>query len=281
MHTALAFAARMAEMMTFIVIGFVLETFFEARSGVRDATRLFNIVCTFLFEGFSFTAGVLFADTVSGLVRKAPLHDLIYPGYDHGSFVRAIGLVLFQLCIADFFYYWIHRLLLHRSLWAGVHEIHHADENMNVTTAKRVHWLENPLQTIFGTVPTVVLFKPALITVAAAILIGDAIPFFAHLNARIDIGPLKRFFVNPQTHRVHHSKLPQHIDKNFASHFAFWDVLFGTYYYPQQGEWPDTGLADGKLFNSIWDVVVLPVIVWARNVSRGFASYKSMPRGSL
>lgn len=278
MYTAVAFIVRISEVMAFIVTGFCLESFFEASPGVRDATRLFNIVCTFIFEGFSVTAGVLFANALSILVRRAPLHDLIYPGYDHGSFLRAIGLVFFQLCIADFFYYWIHCLLLHRSLWAGVHEFHHADENMNVTTAKRVHWLENPLQTVFGTVPTIILFKPALITVAAAILIGDAIPFFAHLNARIDIGPLKRLFVNPQTHRVHHSKLSQHIDKNFASHFAFWDVLFGTYYDPKKDEWPDTGLADGKLLTSVSQAVVLPFALWKRNLYRGLASCRSALR---
>src|ERR1700746_441493 len=105
MHTAIAFTARIAEVMGFIVAGFCLETFFEACPGVRDATRLFNILTSVIFEGFSFTAGVLFADALSGVVRKAPLHDLIYPGYDHGSFTRAIVLVLFQLCIADFFYY--------------------------------------------------------------------------------------------------------------------------------------------------------------------------------
>src|SRR5437660_11566767 len=103
MHTIIAFIARLTEVLGFLVAGFCLETFFEARPGVRDSTRLFNISTTIIFEGFSFTAGILFANALSAFVRRAPLHHLIYPGYDHGSFVRALALVLFQLCIGDFF----------------------------------------------------------------------------------------------------------------------------------------------------------------------------------
>jgi len=237
-----AIVIRSLEIAVFFGIGIAIEHHFPARGGVTFRSRAFNLCCSLLFEGFSLSAGVLFASTVGQLVRKAPFHDLIYTGNDHGSFLMAFALVLFQLCIADFFYYWIHRLILHGSLWSGCHALHHADEHMNVTTAKRVHWFENPLQTIFGSVPTILLFKPPIVTIGMAFVLADAIPYFVHMDARIDIGWLKRIFVNPQTHRIHHSREPQHFDKNFASHFAFWDVLFGTYYYPEQGEWPETGI---------------------------------------
>jgi sterol desaturase/sphingolipid hydroxylase (fatty acid hydroxylase superfamily) len=43
-----------------------------------------------------------------------------------------------------------------------------------------------------------------------------------------------KYVVYPPTgHRVHHSALPEHRDKNFAGIFPIWDHLFGTYY---QGE---------------------------------------------
>ena len=233
---------RCLEIAVFFGVGFAIESKIPARGGATHPSRIFNLGCSLLFEGFSLTAGVLFADTLARLVHKAPLHHLIYTGYDHGWFIAAMGLILFQILIADFFYYWIHRMILHRLLWDGCHALHHADEHMNVTTAKRVHWLENPLQTIFGSVPTMLLFRPPIITVFAAAIIADAIPYFVHMDAKIDIGWLKRVFVNPQTHRIHHSREPQHFDKNFASHFAFLDVLFGTYFYPQKDEWPETGL---------------------------------------
>lgn len=267
MSLAILFLAKLIEIGIFLVLGFAIETAFEAVGGKKSQPS-FNLACTAIFEGFSITLGLGFAHIVIGWVRNAPFHDLVSIGSDHGLFLKALGLIAFQLCVADFFYYWIHRLLLHRYLWAGVHELHHADENMNVTTAKRVHWLENPLQTVFGTIPTVLLFKPALITVVSAIVIGDAIPFFAHLNARINIGMFKRIFINPQTHRIHHSKMPQHRDKNFASHFTFWDVLFGTYYHPQEDEWPETGVSDGKTFDSASEATILPFIVWAKTFQR-------------
>ena len=54
------------------------------------------------------------------------------------------------------------------------------------------------------------------------------------LHARIDwtYGPVGRVIASPAFHRWHHSQEPEAIDKNFSGLFAFWDVLFGTFYLP-------------------------------------------------
>ncbi len=45
-------------------------------------------------------------------------------------------------------------------------------------------------------------------------------------------------------HRIHHSREPQHFNKNFGVVTSVWDRLFGTAYFPAKDEWPDTGIVN-------------------------------------
>ena len=68
----------------------------------------------------------------------------------------------------------------------------------------------------------------------------------AHTNSRISFGFLRYIFVTPQYHHWHHSKAKETHDKNFAIHFPFIDMIFGTYHLPQN-KWPDEmGLEDER-----------------------------------
>jgi len=40
---------------------------------------------------------------------------------------------------------------------------------------------------------------------------------------------LRSFLVSPHIHHIHHSKAPEHHDRNFGVIFSFWDRFFGTY----------------------------------------------------
>ena len=51
---------------------------------------------------------------------------------------------------------------------------------------------------------------------------------------------------NAQFHRVHHSVLIEHRDKNFSAYFPIWDVIFGTAVAPTRGSYPKTGLDTGE-----------------------------------
>jgi len=93
--------------------------------------------------------------------------------------------------------------------------------------------------------------------------------YFIHLNSRISLGPLTPIIAGPQTHRIHHSKLPEHIDKNFAAIFPLWDVIFGTYYHPKRGECPPCGLASGETVHSFRYALLMPFITWVKMLKRG------------
>src|SRR5258706_15193675 len=75
--------------------------------------------------------------------------------------------------------------------------------------------------------------------------------YFIHLNLRLPLGPLTPVLGGPHLHRIHHSRLPEHQDKNFAAFFPIFDLLFGTYYPPSRAEYPATGLINGEQLNVI------------------------------
>ena len=116
---------------------------------------------------------------------------------------------------------------------------------MNVTTAARHHWLEQPLLIGAMVLPFSYLVQadPAVVFIAS--LASEVLGHFIHLNAKLSLGRWNWLFANPHTHRVHHSYAPEHIDKNFAAYFPILDVIFGTYYAPRPGEFPSTGVKSG------------------------------------
>ena len=72
----------------------------------------------------------------------------------------------------------------------------------------------------------------------------------------------------PQIHRIHHSRMPQHLDRNFAAYFPIWDVIFGTYYHPKPAEFPATGVS-GTRIESVWGLSTYPFYQWARRAVQG------------
>ena len=52
-------------------------------------------------------------------------------------------------------------------------------------------------------------------------------------------------FPSPAHHHVHHSRHPDHIDKNFAFMFPLWDLLFGTYHMPKDNRDVEFGVTEG------------------------------------
>ena len=92
--------------------------------------------------------------------------------------------------------------------------------------------------------------------------------YFIHANVRIDaLNRLMPFFSAPQFHWIHHSKLPQHQDKNFAIWLPMYDIAFGSYYRPQVDEYPPTGLSTGEKIETLWKAQAGPFIAWKQMLS--------------
>ena len=115
-------------------------------------------------------------------------------------------------------------------LWR-VHQMHHADLDIDVTTGIRFHPVEILLSMLIKLSAVLVLGTPALGVMIFEILL-NATAMFSHSNiwlpAAVD-DRLRQFLVTPDMHRVHHSVVARETDSNFGFNLPWWDRLFGTY----------------------------------------------------
>lgn len=189
---------------------------------------------------------------------------------DPGPLARA-GLVVANLVAIDLLYYAYHRAQHHFPFLWAIHELHHADEELNATSSYRTYWLEMPVQAILVLTPTLVLFGglgPRHATIVLACTLFFLI--FSHANLRLALGPLGGWVIGPQVHRLHHSRLPAHRDCNFAQYFPVIDRLFGTFVEPGKSEFPPTGADALPGDAGLVRVLTEPFRIWAgqRPVSR-------------
>ncbi|MFO0688402.1 MAG: sterol desaturase family protein [Myxococcota bacterium] len=230
-----------------------IELLAPAERGQGLAGRLRNLGHLVVFQVGGFAGLALWLRFGPALEREA--HS---PGP-----LEAVALVVANLFTIDFAYYWYHRAQ-HRfpRLWA-IHELHHADAELNATSSFRTCWIELPVQTVIVMTPSLLLFGDQGPVHALGMMIGSyAFLIFSHCNFRLELGPLSSLVCGPQVHRIHHSRLPQHRDRNFAQYFPFLDRLFGTWHAPARDEFPPTG-ADGLASDaSFATVFVRPFRIW-------------------
>ena len=139
--------------------------------------------------------------------------------------------VLLTLLVLDFVIYAQH-VVFHRVpvLWR-LHMVHHADEDVDVTTGQRFHPLEILLSMGIKSVVVIALGAPAFgVFLFEVILNGTAL--FNHSNVYIPVAVdrfLRLLVVTPDMHRVHHSVHRYEHDSNFGFNLPWWDRLCGTY----------------------------------------------------
>lgn len=145
--------------------------------------------------------------------------------------LEALGLAAVSAVLLDLWFYWLHRLL-HAVPWLWrLHRVHHGDAELDCTTAYRFH----PIEFVLTELWRLALIPLAGLTWLAIVAYGTMITpmsFLHHLNApvpeRFDRA-IRKVFVSPNMHKVHHSRAPQQTDSNFGFVFSIWDRLFGTY----------------------------------------------------
>jgi sterol desaturase/sphingolipid hydroxylase (fatty acid hydroxylase superfamily) len=156
--------------------------------------------------------------------------------------IGTVATVVFAFVFSDFLM-WFSHLVRHKvpTFW-HFHAVHHAAPSLNVLTDNRVHFVEAMISSTLVFVPARFLGvgAPAATALAIATVYFTG---FTHAAVRTNLGPLRYVLVTPQSHRVHHSFAPEHIDVNFGTIFSVWDRMFGT----QRGDhdgFVATGIAD-------------------------------------
>ncbi|WP_233165384.1 sterol desaturase family protein [Mycobacterium sp. AT1] len=132
--------------------------------------------------------------------------------------------------------------------WAG-HKAHHSSETFNFSTAVRLKW--NPWTEAIFWLPLPLLgFAPWTIYVAYGF--NMIYQFFLHTELVGTLArPVEFVFNTPAHHRIHHSRRPEHLDKNYGGILIVWDRIFGTLVdgncYPEYGLYEKTASEGGIL----------------------------------
>lgn len=145
---------------------------------------------------------------------------------------NVFGTIIISFLVLDFFGGWLVHITQHKMplLWR-FHVVHHADNNVDVTTGLRHHPIESVLRGLYffaailisgAPMYAVMIFQTLLILFVAFTYANISLP------RRVDAA-LSWIFVSPNMHKVHHHWQQPYTDTNYGAILAIWDRLFGTF----------------------------------------------------
>jgi sterol desaturase/sphingolipid hydroxylase (fatty acid hydroxylase superfamily) len=150
------------------------------------------------------------------------LNQVALPGW----LKLVIALLVLDLAI------WAQHLVSHKApIFWRLHQVHHADRDIDVTTAIRFHPIEIGLSMLWKIVVVVAIGASPLAVFLFEVIL-NACAMFNHANIALPLWLdryLRIFIVTPDMHRVHHSVLHREHDSNYGFNLSVWDRLFRTY----------------------------------------------------
>jgi sterol desaturase/sphingolipid hydroxylase (fatty acid hydroxylase superfamily) len=150
------------------------------------------------------------------------LNQLVWPAW----IKIAVALIVLDLAI------WVQHWASHKvPLFWRLHQVHHADRDIDVTTAVRFHPVEIGLSMLWK-IAVVIPLGASPLAVFLFEVILNACAMFNHANIALPqwLDRIVRLLiVTPDMHRVHHSVLHREHDSNYGFNLSIWDRLFGTY----------------------------------------------------
>jgi sterol desaturase/sphingolipid hydroxylase (fatty acid hydroxylase superfamily) len=140
--------------------------------------------------------------------------------------------IIISALVLDLFGGWLSHMIEHKvPLFWRMHIIHHADNNVDVTSGLRHHPLESVWRGIFFLMAIIICGAPiyAVMIYQTVLTIFVA---FTHANISLPLWldkGLSYVLVSPNMHKVHHHWKQPYTDSNYGAVFSIWDRLFGTY----------------------------------------------------
>jgi sterol desaturase/sphingolipid hydroxylase (fatty acid hydroxylase superfamily) len=136
-----------------------------------------------------------------------------------------LGVVLFDLAT-----YWVHRWSHEVPFLWRFHRVHHSTARLDWVSGVRGHPFDGALLA-----PPFVFLLAAGFTaeLAGALAVVQVVTgLFLHANVRWRWRPLHRVVITPEFHHWHHADEPTAHNSNYSVFLPLWDLLFGTYYMP-------------------------------------------------
>ena len=147
--------------------------------------------------------------------------------FTHSPWLR----LLVEIVLLDAAIYWQHRLM-HEIPWLWrLHQVHHSDLHLDVTSASRFHLGEILLSGSFklAVVLSLGISLTGLIVFEAVALLAAQ---FQHANIRLRPAlerNLRRVTMTPLLHYLHHSQTTERRNTNYGTLLSLWDRVWATW----------------------------------------------------
>jgi len=183
--------------------------------------------------------GFLFAALLVEPVRELnlPLTRL----WPHGPPIWLQGVLM--VFAVDFPRYWLHRAAHQWDVLWRLHSVHHSVERLYWLNTARFHPLEKALQMCLDSLPFVLMgVDPAVLAIYYIAYAANG--FFQHCNVLLRYGVLNYVVGSAETHRWHHSREPREANRNYGNTVIVWDLVFGTWFLPEDRDVGPLGLRE-------------------------------------
>ncbi len=136
--------------------------------------------------------------------------------------------------------YWWHRASHEIPLLWRFHKIHHSPGRLYWLNATKFHYLDVTILQSCTVLPVLILGANET-TVLFITLFSIFHGYWQHGNTRQDLGLLNYLVSGAQLHRWHHNKEVALANHNYGSNLILWDLVFGTFFWPEGGHGDDGG----------------------------------------
>jgi sterol desaturase/sphingolipid hydroxylase (fatty acid hydroxylase superfamily) len=140
--------------------------------------------------------------------------------------------LLISALVLDLFGGWLSHMIEHKiPLFWRMHIIHHADNNVDVTSALRHHPLESVWRGFFFLIAIIICGAPIYAVMIYQTILTIFVAF-THANICLPLWldkSISYVLVSPNMHKVHHHWKQPYTDSNYGAVFSIWDRLFKTY----------------------------------------------------
>jgi sterol desaturase/sphingolipid hydroxylase (fatty acid hydroxylase superfamily) len=208
--------------------------FFALAEMVFPRTRHHERLSFRWFTNLAMTVSIIFIFKLIGPVVgiiSALLADYLEFGLLNQLNLSIFPALLAGIVVLDLKQYLFHRLMHYFDALWQIHQVHHSDVEIDLTTGFRFHPLEAILNAL-ASIIVIMMFGIAAEVILLRQILTYFFNFFTHGN--IYLPPvleryLKWILVTPSMHHLHHAMDKRAANHNFGVFFSFWDRMFGSF----------------------------------------------------
>lgn len=210
--------------------------------------------------------GFFLVEIILGLLAITKLYFWVHINFSLPHLELNWVTVIMCILLADFAYYWEHRMMHRIGIGWATHTVHHSSPHFNMSVAYRFGPLDAVLPIVFS-LPMVMLgFDPILVLLSEVFVQVFQTLLHTEIIGKL-IKPIEYIFNTPSHHRVHHGSNRQYWDKNYAGILIIWDRMLGTF----EPEVEKVRYGVSEPIDS-----VNPIIVFFHGLTRFYSKLKSI-----